>query len=164
MHKLPPGLKRRRARLAVLHTDPGLRRMNEPYARDGFARVSPYLTVANAADVIRFIVAVFDGIVEQRHLRDDGGILHAAIRIGDAHVEVSDPTPAWGPMPGAMHVYVPDVDFVYRRALEHGASSLMEPADMDYGERGCAVRDAGGNNWYIATWLRDREAVGAASS
>jgi uncharacterized glyoxalase superfamily protein PhnB len=63
-----------------------------------------------------------------------------------------------------LHVYVPDVDFVYRRALEHGAHALMEPADMDYGERGCAVRDPHGNNWYIATFLRDKVTPGTASS
>jgi uncharacterized glyoxalase superfamily protein PhnB len=140
------------------------KRMNEPYAPDGYTRISPYLTVTDAAGLIDFLVAVFDGIVEARHVREDGSILHSSVRIGDAHVEVSDPTGSWGPMPGAMHVYVPDVDFVYRRALEHGAQSLMEPADMDYGERGCAVRDGSGNNWYIATYLRDELTAAPASS
>jgi hypothetical protein len=40
----------------------------------------------------------------------------------------------------------------------------MEPANMDYGARGCAVRDAHGNSWYIATYLRDTVTAGAASS
>jgi uncharacterized glyoxalase superfamily protein PhnB len=52
---------------------------------------------------------------------------------------------------GAFHVYVPDCDAVYRRALEAGGKSLGEPADHHYGERSGYVEDAVGNHWYIAT-------------
>ena len=38
-----------------------------------------------------------------------------------------------------------------KRAVQAGAISLMEPADMDYGERGAAIEDVGGNHWYLAT-------------
>jgi PhnB protein len=138
--------------------------MNEPYVPDGYSRLCPYLTVIDAARLIDFIVAVFGASVEGRHERPDGKIMHAALRIGDSQVEISDPSEQWGPTPSAIHIYVPDVDVVYRRALEHGARSLMAPTDMDYGERGCAVRDAHGNNWYIATYLRDKATAGTASS
>jgi PhnB protein len=49
-----------------------------------------------------------------------------------------------------MHLYVKDVDAVYNRALEAGATSLSEPKDQFYGERS-GVTDRWGNNWYVAT-------------
>jgi uncharacterized glyoxalase superfamily protein PhnB len=58
-------------------------------------------------------------------------------------------------MPTALHVYVEDVDAVHRRAIEAGASSLSEPTDQPYGERGSGVKDAAGNYWYIATGTGD---------
>jgi uncharacterized glyoxalase superfamily protein PhnB len=40
---------------------------------------------------------------------------------------------------------------VYQQAIEAGATSLMAPMDMEYGERGAGIEDVGGNHWYIAT-------------
>src|ERR1044072_1777887 len=61
---------------------------------------------------------------------------------GSEHIE---------PMPTAIHLYVPDVDQVYERALNAGAKSLMPVADQPYGERSGGVEDEQGNRWYIAT-------------
>jgi PhnB protein len=47
------------------------------------------------------------------------------------------------------------VDAWYRRAVEAGATPLHEPADQPYGDRSGGVRDAFGNQWYIATHIRD---------
>ena len=35
----------------------------------------------------------------------------------------------------SVHVYVGDVDRVYARALDHGATSLSEPRDQPYGDQ-----------------------------
>jgi len=35
--------------------------------------------------------------------------------------------------------------------VQAGATSLMSPTDMPYGERGAAIEDVGGNHWYLAT-------------
>lgn len=60
---------------------------------------------------------------------------------------------AWGgtPTPTGLHLYVPDADHVYRRALGAGAESLYEPVDQPYGDREGGVKDIAGNHWYIAT-------------
>lgn len=128
--------------------------MSEPYAPNGFARVTPYLTVKGAQKLVDFLVAVFDARVVDRSARPDGKLVHAAVRIGDSYIELSDATEQWGPMPGALHVYVLDVDQTHQRALANGARALHEPMEMDYGERASAVRDPFGNNWYIATYRR----------
>jgi uncharacterized glyoxalase superfamily protein PhnB len=55
------------------------------------------------------------------------------------------------PKPAAIHLYVPDVDQAYERALQAGAKSLLPVADQPYGERSGGVEDVHGNRWYIAT-------------
>jgi uncharacterized glyoxalase superfamily protein PhnB len=128
--------------------------MSEPYAPDGYTRITPYLTVNGARKLLDFMVAVFDAEVVDRTEGPDGMLAHAALRIGDAHVELADATESFGPMPGAIHIYVPDVDQTHRRALESGGQPLHEPMEMDYGERASAIRDPLGNHWYIATYHR----------
>jgi PhnB protein len=51
----------------------------------------------------------------------------------------------------ALHIYVEDTDAAYMKALQAGATSISEPQDHDYGERGASVKDPFGNLWYIAT-------------
>lgn len=48
-------------------------------------------------------------------------------------------------MPSAIYLYVNDTDTTYRRALQAGATSLMEPADQFYGDRNAGVKDPVGN-------------------
>jgi PhnB protein len=48
-------------------------------------------------------------------------------------------------------LYVPDVDTIFDRAVEAGATSLAAPADRPWGDRDGAVTDPGGNTWYITT-------------
>ena len=128
--------------------------MSEPYVPDGYTRVTPYLTVNGAKQLLDFIVTVFDAEVVDRTEGPAGTLAHAALRIGDAYVELSDATEQYGPMPCAIHIYVPDVDQTHQRALESGGQSLHEPMEMDYGERASAIRDPLGNHWYIATYRR----------
>jgi PhnB protein len=83
---------------------------------------------------------------------------YAEVRIGDTVIMVAGGAAASrGNLPAALHVFVPDCDAAYRRALDGGAVTLMgamgEPADRPYGERSAYVQDALGNYWYIATRL-----------
>jgi uncharacterized glyoxalase superfamily protein PhnB len=54
-----------------------------------------------------------------------------------------------------LHVYVPDVDAAYQRALDAGATSDREPTDQFYGDRTAGVKDKFGNSWYMATHVED---------
>jgi len=58
-------------------------------------------------------------------------------------------------MPTMFYLYVPDVDALYQRAINAGATSLSEPADQPYGDRSAGVKDAFDNQWYIATHIKD---------
>jgi PhnB protein len=57
-------------------------------------------------------------------------------------------------MPVALYLYIEDVDAAYQRALQVGATSLMEPADQDDGDRRSGVQDTMGNMWFLAKHLR----------
>ena len=59
------------------------------------------------------------------------------------------------PSPATLYLYVEDVDAAYKRALQAGATSIMEPANQPYGDRLGGVKDAFGNTWYISTHIED---------
>ena len=122
---------------------------------DGYHTVTPYLTVQGAGKLMDFLKQAFDAKEIHCSTRPDGTITHAAVRIGDSIVEMSEATAEWNPMPGGVHMYVKDTDATYKRALQTGATSLFEPADQFYGERGAGVKDPAGNHWYIATHTED---------
>jgi uncharacterized glyoxalase superfamily protein PhnB len=112
------------------------------------------LTLDGAQAIVDFIVGVFGAEILDRVNRPDGKLAHAAVRIGDSVVELSEATDRFGAMPGAIHIYVPDTDKAHQSAIAHGADPIHEPTDMDYGERASAVKDKAGNHWYIATFTR----------
>ena len=123
------------------------------YKPEGFHSVTPYLTVNGAAKLLEFLKEAFGAEELGRHLGPDGRIAHACTRIGDSFVELSDATEQWPATPCALHIYVPDVDAVYQRAVKAGGISLQAPTDQFYGERSGSVKDVCGNNWYIATQI-----------
>jgi PhnB protein len=123
-----------------------------PYMRAGFRSITPYVVVQGADRLIDFARQAFGAEEVLRVNRPDGAILHAEIRIGDSMVELADPPPGEEAQPASLHLYVEDADAVYARAMQAGATSLIAPMDMPYGDREGDVRDPFGNNWYIATY------------
>ncbi len=124
------------------------------YKPDGYTELTPYLTVTDAHKLLHFLVSVFNAQAIRKVEELDGTLKHAAVKIGDAVLEMAEATEEWKPTPAALHVYVPDVDGTHAQAVEAGCEVLMVPQDMDYGERSSAVLDPFGNKWYIATFKR----------
>jgi uncharacterized glyoxalase superfamily protein PhnB len=122
---------------------------------DGYHTVTPYLVVAGIAQLIDFLKQAFGAEEIQRTTRPDGSIGHAEVRMGDSRVMMGEAGGEFPPMPGMLHLYVEDVDALYRRALQAGASSLREPEDQFYGDRMAGVKDKFGNQWWIATHIED---------
>lgn len=124
--------------------------MTTPYVPKGYHTITPYLLVEGAAKMIEFLQTVFDATpVIISHHGDKIG--HAALQIGDSMLEVANACEEWGLTSAAIHLYVPDVDATYKKAVEAGAKGLREPTDMFYGERGASVKDPYGIQWHIAT-------------
>ena len=124
--------------------------INEPkMRRENRHAVTPYITVHKPAELIDFVTQSF-GAIEHFRATGSAGGMHAEVSIGDSIVMIGGAEHI-EPMPTAIHLYVPDVDEAYERALKAGAKSLMPVVDQPYGERSGGVEDAEGNRWYIAT-------------
>lgn len=125
--------------------------------REGFTTVTPYLTVVEAERLIQFAKDVF-GAIETGRSIGSSGHLHCELKIGDSMLMCGGGARG-REKPLALHVYVPDTDAVYQRALAAGAESLAAPENKPYGERMAGVKDPTGNLWYIATRLPGVKAV-----
>ena len=121
----------------------------------GHSTVSPYLVTKHARQTIELITQALGGQEIHRTTRPDGTIMHAEFKIGDSVVMIAEASAEFPAMPCMLNVYVPDCDTAYARALRLGATSLREPARQFYGDRSGGVRDAGGNQWWIATHEED---------
>jgi PhnB protein len=120
---------------------------------EGLRSVQPYLHLREAHKMIPFMETVFEAEGMGVHKSPEGAVLHATIRIGNATLEIDEAHGEFQPMPCHLHVYVPDTDAAYARALEAGATSIEAPRNAPYGDRAAGVKDAWGNSWFIATYL-----------
>lgn len=107
--------------------------------RAGYQTITPYLTVKRAEQLVEFVKQVFGGVEVFRTTGSAGG-LHAEVTVGESRLMIGG-FESVEEMPTALHVYVPDADAVYQRALEAGATSLEEPVDQFYGDREAGVKD-----------------------
>lgn len=117
----------------------------------GYNGVSPYLIVDGAARTIEFLKTVFDAVELRKFPDSSGKLRHSEVRIDDTVVMLADAAPSWPALGAHVHVYVPDVDAVYRRALSAGAISVQEPVRKDDQDKRGGVKDAGGTTWWIST-------------
>ena len=125
------------------------------------AALVPYVCVSDSAAAIDWYVTVFDAVETVRYVGDDGRVGHAEVSIGSARLMLSDEYPEIGVVgpqtlggtPFTLNLNVDDVDDVWARAIEHGASGERPPADQPYGERSCTFRDPSGHRWMVQTTI-----------
>jgi uncharacterized glyoxalase superfamily protein PhnB len=127
--------------------------MPTPYKPAGYTSLAPYLTVDGAQATIDFLVAVLGAVELRRHDGDGGRIAHAEVRIDDTVLMLADGTPQWPATSSNVHIYVPDVDATYAKAIAAGGESVQEPVQKGDPDRRCGVRDAGGTTWWFATMM-----------
>jgi PhnB protein len=124
---------------------------------EGLHTVTPSLTVEGAAEAIAFYQAAF-GAEERSRAPDPTGkkIWHAEIRIGDSALFINDVFPEMGSTANAtrLWLYLGDVDAAFQRATEAGATVVMPPTDMFWGDRMGAVDDRWGNRWTLAQRIK----------
>lgn len=122
---------------------------------EGMHTVTPYLVVDGANELIRFIEKSFNGKTTSIMKTKDGKVIHAGVQIGDSQVMVSDATDQYPAGSSRLYLYVDNVDETYRMAIDAKGISLREPTDEFYGDRSSGVKDAWGNEWWIATHVED---------
>jgi PhnB protein len=122
----------------------------------GYSTLTTYLVAQDVDGLINFMTKTFGAEETFRSGPGSEGGVHCEVKVGDSMLMVGGGAVGmkWRgtPLPSAFHIYVPDCNATYARALEAGATSITEPADQDYGERSATVKDAAGNFWYIATY------------
>ncbi len=114
----------------------------------------PYLVLSNAKDFLNFAKIVFGAKEHAMHLNDDGSIMHGEIKIGDSVIMFGNSGDQWSAQNAGLYVYVEDADQTYHKALENGATSVMEMSDKDYGRTG-GIKDVSGNVWWLTTAPKD---------
>lgn len=131
---------------------------------DGYRRVTPHLTLRNAAAMIEFYKKAFGAVEKRRAPGPDGkSIMHAEIHIGDSVVFLNDEFPemgAFSPLATkstavTLHLFVEDCDKQFQQALAAGAEVVMPLADQFWGDRYGIVKDPSGHHWSIASHMED---------
>ena len=126
--------------------------MKSNFKPNGYNSVSPSFIVDDPQKFIDLLTTVFDGEVTRFFKKDDGQINHAEVKILDSIIMLSGSTADYPVNNLLLHVYVPDVDEVYDRALKAGCQGIEVPKakDDDPDKRGM-FKDYLGNIWAIGT-------------
>ncbi len=129
----------------------------------GYHSIQPQLVFQDASKAIAFYEKAFGAKEVMRVPGPGGRIMHAELQIGDSRVFLMDTMPGMSsplpsperPSPASVMLYTPDVDSVFKKAVEAGAKPAMPVDDQFWGDRGGAVIDPFGYSWWIATHVRD---------
>jgi PhnB protein len=130
---------------------------------DGYHTLIPYLAVDDATEAIEFYKKAFGAKERVRMPGPDGMIGHAELELGDSVLMLADPFPQFsarapkelGGTTTSIFMYSEDVDAAVKKAVDAGATVLMEPDDMFWGDRFGSVSDPFGHVWAIATHKED---------
>ena len=131
----------------------------------GHHTITPHLIIKDAAKAIDFYKKAFGAEELTRMPTPDGRLMHACLKIGDSILFLCDEFPehecggaspqTLGKAHATMHVFVEDVDTAYLRAIDAGATVLMPPEDMFWGDRYGRLMDPFGQPWSLATHKED---------
>lgn len=132
---------------------------------DGYTTITPYITVKDGNEAMAFYTKAFGAVELFRMPGPDGkSIMHAEMQIGNAIFMLNEEWPMEGgpkapssvnATTATVHLYVPDVDASFKRAVDAGANPVMPPMDAFWGDRFGKVADPFGHHWSIATHIQD---------
>ncbi|MEQ8273106.1 MAG: VOC family protein [Deltaproteobacteria bacterium] len=121
--------------------------------------LTPRLVVQDADAALAFYGKAFGAEVLERYAEPDGHVVHAAFRIGDAVVSLTQEREVWGNAapptlggsPVLLNVVVDDVDALVERFLAAGGEVVIALADQFYGHREGRFRDPFGHLWILTS-------------
>jgi uncharacterized glyoxalase superfamily protein PhnB len=131
--------------------------------------LTPGLVLRDGVKAIEFYKKALGAKEVTRMMASDGESLwHAELRIGDSVVYLEDEMPGMSrpaptgsdPSPVTLWLHVEGCDAAYRRAIDAGAKSTMEPADMFWGDGCSGVADPYGDLWSFAPHQKDMTEAG----
>ena len=128
--------------------------MNKTFKPTGYNSVSPYFIVSGAQRFIDLLKIIFNANELRRYEMPDGTIMHAEIQIDDSVIMLGDSSDKYPPIQIVIHVYVPDVDKTFEKAIEAGCEIIEKPKQQENDpDRRGTFKDFAGNMWSIGTQL-----------
>ena len=128
---------------------------------DGYTTLTPFLVCSPAAEAIRFYEEVFGATTVSRMDAPDGTVAHAELQFPVGRLQLGDPNPQYGlvaptgqaedRVSGSTCIYVPDVDAVFAKAVERGATVREKPDTFVTGDRFASIYDPFGHRWAVMT-------------
>lgn len=118
--------------------------------KSGYPSVMPYIIVKHAQKFLDFTEVVFNATLQHKEMRDEKCIKHAEVKIDDCIIMFADSIDQYPPQPGSFFIYVDNADETFQKALDHGATIIMDLADQSYGRSG-GIKDPVGNTWWITS-------------
>ncbi|WP_411818940.1 VOC family protein [Hyphococcus formosus] len=120
---------------------------------EGFSQITPYIFAQDALAYMDHLIRALGGMEIGRTLNDSGALANGQIRIGDETIMVSEAGRGFPPSRAAFYLYVEDADKALEQAVKGGMVTIMDVADMPYGDRQGGVKDIAGNIWWISQRL-----------
>jgi PhnB protein len=130
---------------------------------EGYQVLTPYLVCKDAARAIEFYRNVLGATEKMRMPAPDGKVGHAELQFGSSQLMLADEYPemgyrgpqAFGGSPVTLHLYVDDVDAVFKRAVSAGAKERQPVENKFYGDRSGTIEDPFGHTWNLSTHIED---------
>lgn len=125
--------------------------------------ITPYMTLQYPEKTVDFYQRAFQFEVKELVPGEDGSVWHVEMTY-QGQLLMMGKQGTWGgtteapacsgvSSPINLYVYVDNVDSFYQHAIQQGAKSLVEPANMFWGDRMCNLEDPEGYSWCFATYL-----------
>jgi PhnB protein len=127
-------------------------RLASTQAAEDLGTVLPFVHPEGVRKYIDFLKRAF-GAEEMAVIEQGGRVMHAAVRVGNAVLEMGEPEDRTGIPSNGFFLFVEDVEAAYARALAAGATAVRPPDDLPYGLRSAIVKDPGGYLWWPARWI-----------
>lgn len=126
--------------------------MEKQFKPIGYNSVSPYFIVNGGQKFIDLMKEIFNAKELRRYDMPDGSIMHAEIQIDDSVIMIGDSSEKFPPVQIVMHVYVPNVDETFQKAVDAGCEIVEQPTERegDPDKRG-TFKDFAGNMWSVGT-------------
>lgn len=128
--------------------------MKEEFKPKGYNSVSPYFIVDDAQRFIDLLIELFSAEELRRYDMPDGTIMHAEMKIDDSVIMLANSSEAYPAITLVMHVYVPNVNELFEKAIGLGCTSVEPPKQREGDpDRRATFKDFAGNLWSIGTQL-----------
>jgi len=128
--------------------------MSTSFKPAGYNSVSPYFIVPEAERFIQLMKELFGAKELRRYDMPDGSLMHAELMLDDSVIMLGQASEKYPAVPMVMHVYVPDVDAAYERAMELGCEAVEAPKQGEGDpDRRASFKDYAGNWWSVGMQL-----------